>query len=214
MMNIRILSGVLLLFLGFCAPIFAQISDNFNDGDFTQNPSWQGDVGSFIVNAKGELQLNAPAAGQSQLLVQGNIPDSVSWDFRIRLEFAASTSNLLRVFLMLDGPDPNTANGYHLEIGENGNVDALKLYRQKGSTRTLLASGVTGLAGKDTVQLRIRLIRSLSGIWTAQAARDCPSLEPQFSVQDSTYKPGAGRYFGFFCHHRSSFYDSIDTFTF
>jgi Lamin Tail Domain/Bacterial Ig-like domain len=201
MMNIRILSGVLLLFLGFCAPVFAQITDNFNDGDFTQNPSWQGDVGSFIVNSKGELQLNAPAAGQSQLLVQGNIPDSVSWDFNIRMEFAASTSNLLRVFLLLDGPDPNTANGYHLEIGENGNVDALKLYRQKGSTRTLLASGVVGLAGKDTIQLRIRLIRSLSGIWTAEAARDCPSFEPQFSVQDSTYKPGADRYFGFQCRY-------------
>ncbi len=201
MLNIKMIAGAFLLFLWISSPVFAQITDNFDDGDFTQNPAWQGDVGNFIVNARGELQLNAPAAGQSQLLVRGNIPDSASWDLKLRMEFAASTSNLLRIFLLLDGPDPYTANGYHLEIGENGNVDALKLYRQKGSSRTLLASGVAGLAGKDTIQLQIQLTRSLSGVWTAKAARDCPSLEAQFSVQDSTYKPGAGQYFGFFCRY-------------
>ena len=38
----------------------AQLIDNFSDGDFFNNPTWQGDTNHFIINSNNQLQLNAP----------------------------------------------------------------------------------------------------------------------------------------------------------
>ncbi len=64
-MNLRILLFHFFLALTLC--FNAQLSDNFSDGDFTQNPVWQGSTGDFIVNGAGELQLNSALAGASYL---------------------------------------------------------------------------------------------------------------------------------------------------
>ena len=39
--------------------LFAQVSDNFADGDLTNNPVWLGDAAHFTVNSESQLQLNA-----------------------------------------------------------------------------------------------------------------------------------------------------------
>ena len=97
--------GALVFFLGLPGSAFSQIADNFSDGDFSQNPTWQGDAASFLINPAGELQLNAAAAGTSLLTVQGNIPDSAVWSLHFRLGFAPSTNNLLRIYLLADLAD-------------------------------------------------------------------------------------------------------------
>ena len=57
----------ILLFLIFLFPVLAtaQLQDDFSDGDFTANPAWSGDVGSFIVNGSQQLQLNGTVAATS-----------------------------------------------------------------------------------------------------------------------------------------------------
>jgi len=49
----------------------AQVSEDFSDGDFTQDPSWNGDLSHFKISSSSAvpqlqrpaLQLDAPAAG-------------------------------------------------------------------------------------------------------------------------------------------------------
>ncbi|MFN0014898.1 MAG: lamin tail domain-containing protein [Saprospiraceae bacterium] len=198
----RHLLFVSLAVLAFAAqPLSAQIADDFSDGNFTANPAWQGDMANFVVNTAGELQLNAPAAGNSVLAVAGIIPDSAVWLLDMRLAFAPSATNLLRVYLMADQADLLQANGYYLEIGENGTTDALRLYRQDGSaSRTLLATGLSGFVAADPVNIRLRVRRSTGANWTVEArAGGNGPFEPQGSATDAAHSPGAGRFLGFYC---------------
>ena len=56
----------ILILLSF--PHFGQLSDDFSDGDFTNNPQWGGDTSEFIVNADFKLQLNAPSVTDTSYL--------------------------------------------------------------------------------------------------------------------------------------------------
>lgn len=195
-------------------PLSAQITDDFSDGDFTTNPIWQGATANFIVNAAGELQLKAPAAGNSMLAVQGNIADSSIWNLLFRLEFAPSTSNLLRIYLLADQADLLTANGYYLEIGENGSADAFRLFRQDVGVGTLLATGTAGLVGAEPVSLRLQMKRSPSGTWTLSAGPPGGTLQTEFAVVDPTYTGGMDRFFGVYCLYSATrtdkfFFDNL-----
>jgi hypothetical protein len=195
-------------------PLQAQIADDFSDGNFTDNPAWQGDAANFMVNAAGELQLNAPTAGSSVLAVPGTIPDSAVWLFDVRLEFAPSATNVLRVYLLADQPNLLLANGYYLEIGENGTADALRLYRQDGAARVLLATGLPGFVALDPVNIKLRATRSATGDWAVEARTPTGAFEPQGNATDATYLPGPGRFFGVYCLYtatrtKSFFFDNL-----
>lgn len=197
-----------------CYLVSGQITDNFSDGDFTQNPTWQGDVANFVVNAAGELQLMAPGAGSSTLVVAGNITDTSVWNLHFRLAFAPSTSNLLRIYLLADQADLANANGYFLEIGENGSLDALRFFRQDGSTKTLLSTGQAGLVGTDPVDIQLRVTRAKPGVWTIEAATGQNALQLQNIVLDLTYGGGENRFFGFYTLYSATrtdkfFFDDI-----
>lgn len=192
------LSLSLVLLFTFTA-VQAQITDNFSDGNFSANPGWEGSTANFIVNVSGELQLNAPDAGNSTLAVAGNITDSTIWTLDFRMAFAPSPSNLLRIYLLSEQASLLGSNAYYLEIGENGSADALRFFRQDGATSTLLATGTAGLVGTDPVNVKIRMKRSPAGLWTLEAGIQSGSLQPQFSILDATYKGGQVRYFGFYC---------------
>lgn len=194
------------------AVTFGQITDDFSDGNFSANPAWTGDVAAFVVNA-GELQLNASAPGTSTLLVQGNIPDSAIWDLRFRLNFDPSTQNLLRIYLLADQQDLSLANGYFLEIGETGSLDALRFFRQDAGIKTLLATGQAALVA-DNPNITLRIKRSVAGDWTVEAAPPAAALQLQFVVSDATYGGGADRFFGFQCVYTTTnihnfFFDDI-----
>jgi hypothetical protein len=205
--------------LFFCFSIFsgvlnAQISDDFSDGNFTQNPVWQGDTAHFIVNSAGALQLLAPAGGSSQLVVQGQIPDSAVWTLDVRLAFAPSASNLLRIFLLADQADLATASGYLLEIGENGSLDALRLFRQDAGVQSLLAAGLAGAVAGEPVDFHLRVRRSAAGDWTAEIATPGEPFSGQFSVRDTAYLPGSDRFFGLQCVYTATrtdkfFFDNL-----
>jgi len=195
----RSLFSYALIILLFSAPLLhSQIIDNFSDGDYSQNPTWTGDAANFQINAAGELQLLATAAGQSALFVAGNLPDSTVWDFDVRLEFAPSGSNLVRIFLQIDQTDLATANGYYLEMGETGALDAIRFFRQDGATKTLLATGQPGLAA-NFPNLHIRVKRTISSDWTLEAAMVGSALQPQFAFSENTWPGGSNRFLGIQC---------------
>ncbi|MEZ4892795.1 MAG: lamin tail domain-containing protein [Saprospiraceae bacterium] len=192
----------------------AQIFDDFSDGNFDQNPAWQGDVANFMVNASNELQLNATVAGTSSLAVQGSIPASVNWKFKFRLDFSPSANNMLRIYLQSDQVNFASAKGYYLEIGENGSNDAIKLYRQDGGSSTLLGTGVLGLVAVSP-DIQLDITRTGSGQWTVDAAFGGGAFIPQFNATDATYTGGANSFFGVQCLYTVSniakfYFDDLD----
>lgn len=209
--------GFLLTLLLACLavlPAKAQIFDDFTDGDLTSNPSWQGDVANFQVDAAKELQLNAPAAGSSILYLPTAIADSTVWELYFRLEFDPSNGNRLRIYLQSDSPDLLTGSGYYMLAGTDGATDGLQFFRQDAGVATLLASATVGaVASSPTV--RLRMSREAGGVWKLLADYiGGQNLTPEFETTDATY--GAGNYyFGFHCLYTATrkdkfFFDDVN----
>lgn len=183
----------------------AQVSDDFSDGEITSNPVWLGDLPHFQVNVLKKLQLNAPGAGSSALVVPLEAPDSAVWRLDVQLGFAPSATNRLRIYLLADAPDLTAASGYFLELGENGSADALKLFRQDAGTPQLLASGTPGLVAADTLSCTLRIRRSGLGEWSVDfEPSGGPSFPSDLAVTDATYSAGANRYFGLWCTYTAT----------
>ena len=81
---------ILLLLLLLPLSFFAQVIDDFSDGDFTQNPTWSGTTEQYIVNNSKQLQLNAEGEGTVYLSLPITEYESMEWQFWIREAFAPS----------------------------------------------------------------------------------------------------------------------------
>jgi hypothetical protein len=149
----------------------AQVTDDFNDGDFTNNPTWSGTTGDFIVNANQELQLTSLVAGASYLTTLHNLTslDNKEWRIWVKHSFASSTSNFGRVYLTADNADLNLAqNGYYLLFGEANALDAIRLFKLEAGVSTLLCSGLDGQIANSFVA-SVRVKRSALGDWSLYA---------------------------------------------
>jgi len=146
---------------------FAQVSDDFSDGNFTSDPAWMGSRDNFIVNESGELQLNASSAGTSFLYVDffpapGR---AIEWSLYIKLSFSPSGGNFSRLYLLSDQPDlSGPLNGYYLQFGEPGSEDAIELFRQTGTNRTSLCRATTATIG-GPFALRVKVRYQPDGHW-------------------------------------------------
>src|SRR5882724_2432502 len=115
---------------------FAQLADDFSDGDFTNNPTWSGSTSQFTVNTSKQLQLNNSAAGQSYLSVPfaASSLNNYEWQIYIKQSFSPSGTNYGRFYLTSDKADlTQSLNGYYLQFGEALGNDAIELFRQAGS---------------------------------------------------------------------------------
>ena len=200
----------IILILFACLPIlaFAQLQDDFSDGDFTSNPTWTGNTDRYIVNANGELQLNhvdAVGTTVSYLSVAANTANLTNWEFKLRLEFSPSTSNFSRIYLNSNSPDvTGDVEGYYVKIGGiSGADDAIELWRQDGNSDELLISGTVGGAGVDPVEARIRVERDAAANWVLlvdyTGGTDYVS---EGGANDATYNMGG--YFGFWCSYTAT----------
>jgi hypothetical protein len=146
----------------------AQLSDDFSDGDFTSNPTWSGSASQFIVNASGQLQLNNSVAGQSYLSTAFATAslDNFEWQFYVKQSFSPSSTNYGRVYLVSDQADlTQPLNGYFLQFGETGSADAIQLFKQSGSTSTLVCRGKDSTIAK-TFFVRVKVTRDNAGLWS------------------------------------------------
>jgi len=182
-----------LFFLQFLSiACFAQFQDDFS-GDLS---NWQGDIASFIIEDE-QLELNATVAGESKLLTQVNLPDSLFWEFYFKMNFNPSNNNNLRVYLQADDEDLPYSEGYFLQIGENLSDDAVQLWRNDGGIETQLATATLG-AVSNSPEVKLRIERDADGTWRLLAdylGGDNFSLE--FEIQDDTYPSAADQFFGF-----------------
>ncbi len=145
----------------------AQFTDSFSDGDFTSNTVWSGSTADFIVNGSSQLQLNNTVASTSKLssaFIASSL-DNFEWQVYVKQSFAPSGSNFGRVYMVSDQSDlVGSLNGYYLQFGEAGSLDAVELFKQTGSTSTSVCRATNGSIA-TTVNLRIRVLRSNAGLW-------------------------------------------------
>ena len=159
----------LLLFLplGLTLGLTAQVTDDFSDGDFTAHPTWQGTDSCFKVNAAGQLQSNATAAGCAYLSVPVEaVSGAMEWRFWIRENFSPSGNNYADVWLAADTADLREATeGYFLRFGAPGSTDALELSRKVGAALTLVCRGAEG-AIAASFKRAVRVVCDTAGRWT------------------------------------------------
>jgi hypothetical protein len=201
----RALVAGLLLLLPYLAS--AQLQDDFSDGNFTQNPTWTGDVNSFIVNPQNQLQSNGPAVTGTILYLATPSQAVVGtvWEFWANLRLATSASNYADIFLISDKEELKAAdvNGYFVRIG--GTPDEVSLFRKDaGRTPAIIINGVDKTVATTNNIVRVRVTRSLDYTWQLEidVTGKGENYESQGTVTDATHKRSA--YFGVLIRYSSA----------
>src|SRR5574337_782830 len=91
---------ITLLLIPFTA--LPQINDDFTDGDFSLLPVWNGNSSQFIVNNTKQLQLNSTGADTAYLSTPNTLIDSTEWNCWVKLSFAPSDNNYVKIYLVSD----------------------------------------------------------------------------------------------------------------
>ena len=198
--------GIILFFLWMISVnAYAQVTDDFSDGDFSNNPTWSGNNTDFIINASQQLQLNTTIAGSSYLSLNHGINNlhNHEWQFWVKQSFAASSSNYGKVFLSADNSNLTAVqNGYFLLFGEANAVDAIRLFKLENGISTQLCSGVDGQIS-NSFTVGIKVVLTTSGIWELSAdLNGGTNYVTQGSANDPSILPGS--YFGYLCNYTSS----------
>jgi hypothetical protein len=178
--------------------VAGQFTDDFSDGDFTQNPTWSGMTADFEVLG-GQLHLNAPAvASQSFLSTSSQASIDASWEFYIRMAFNPSSSNYAEVHLLSASPDlQQSSSTYYLRIG-GGTQDRISLYKKMGGAAILIAESSDGWVGLNNNTVRIRATRSGNAVWTVEAdSTGGSNFVSLFGAVDSSIVSGS--FFGVRC---------------
>ena len=183
--------------------VFAQVWDDFSDGDFTQGVLWSGDSGAFVVDDE-TLQLNS--TGSDSSFLSTSMPfagDTLEWQGRLRLNFAPSSLNLVRVYLAASVQNlESSLSGYFLQVGETGGADTWVLYRQNGFQLIPLLRGRDSLLAAP-FERSFKVIRFPAGrweLWSQEVANGAYIYEG--SVIDAVVPPGD--FFGVKCYYTSS----------
>lgn len=173
----------------------AQFSDNFNDGDFTVNPTWVGGTTDFTVNAALQLQSNNSVANSNFYLSTASTKATdAQWDFYCQFTFNTSGTNYTDIYLTASASDLANTNttGYFVRIGNT--EDEISLYRKDaGLAAVKIIDGVNGTTNTSNNTLRIRVIRNTANQWTL--LRDLSGSGSSYTsegvVTDATYLTSA-----------------------
>ncbi len=184
---------ILLLFivsLFFTVTASAQVTENFNDGDFTANPIWTGSASDWIVNTSFQLQSNNTVANSSFYISTANtLATEAQWEFYTKFSFNTSSTNYTDIFLTASASDltATTTNGYFVRIG--GTLDEICLYKKSGSTSTKIIDGLDATTNSSSNTIKIKVTRDAANQWTLY--RDITGAGTNFfnegSVTDNTF---------------------------
>ncbi len=192
------------MFLLISIVVNAQFFDDFSDGNFTENPPWTGDQSDFTINATNQLQLNSSGSDTSVLATPCVLLGENEWNIWLRLAFAPSVNNNLRIYLLADVADlKSPVYGYYLLLGENGADDSIDLFRQDGDDHTKIIDGIDGHCSSSNNIIRLKITRNPTGLWKVFAdLTGGVVFSQEGEVIDNTYNNSA--YFGLFCKYTSS----------
>jgi hypothetical protein len=196
----------------------AQLTENFSDGDFTNNPVWSGNTSGFIVNSSSQLQSNSTVANSSYFLSTPNtLATTAQWEMYVQVTFNPSSANYIDAWLISSTADltSNTNTGYFVRIGNTD--DEISLYRKDaGGSITKIVDGTDGILNNSNNVIKIKVTRNGSNQWTL--SRDLSGIGNFYtiegSVADATYTTSA--FFGFYIKQSTAgffqghFFDDIE----
>ncbi len=154
----------------------AQFVEDFSDNDFTNNPTWSGDVANYGIYTSTAI----PSTMIPGLRTTNTVPDttylsapnamtltdSLEWIFWAKMSFNPSASNFSRVYLVSDQQNlRGSLNGYFVGLS-NAGVDKLYLVRQDGATLTPIITGTVANLNKTSNIVRVRVKRDNAGNWS------------------------------------------------
>lgn len=210
----------LLFFSLFIANVaFCQVNDNFNDGDFTQNPIWQPDLPTNFVINNGQLQSNSTTLSSNFYISTANSKAlACTWEFDVNLKFGTSGANYVDIYLISNSSDLKSANinGYFVRMGDT--PDEVSLYKRSGT----LASSVKLIDGRDGAvnsssnnDFKFKISREANGVFTLQ--RDSTGTGNSFytegTVTDNSFTTTTA--FGFYIQQSTAsfiqkhFFDNV-----
>lgn len=201
-----------------CAFItWAQVTDEFTDGDFTHGPEWTASSISgeadFIINPSFELQSNGPSASAGIWISTAGDPTYINglltWQFDVRYTNSPSSSNYIEIFLFSSKVDlSDNPAGYYLRLGESGSGDGIDLFKTTSATPIVEDPMATVASGID---ITLKVTRDNEGLWTV-FYDEGSGFQTVGSAIDTEFIPEG--HFGFVVHHTSSrnsgfFFDNI-----
>ncbi len=198
--------------------VHAQLSEDFSDGDITNNPTWLGSTTSWTINPSFQLQSNSTAANNSfYISTASTLATDAQWEFYCQLAFNTSSANYADVFLTASAGDLTaaTTTGYFVRIGSTD--DDICLYRKDaGGAIVKLIDGINGLLNTSNNIMKIRVVRNASDQWNL--SRDMSGTGNNFLSEgvanDATYTSSA--FFGILVKQSTSsffqrhFFDNIE----
>ncbi|MCO6461089.1 MAG: lamin tail domain-containing protein [Saprospiraceae bacterium] len=191
----------------------AQIHEDFSGNEFNSSGLWQGNTELFTVNAAGQGQLNASAAGSAYFSTPVVWQDSFTFSFYLKLKFAPSNNNKISIYLVSSQSDLNNGGGLMMNIGKNGDSDGVTLALGDQNTSSVISESGAGefAAGVDGVfkglignqHLKIEFQRPDHSTWTVYD-----------DVLPNGFVLGSQVYFGFLLNYtvsniRNFYFDDI-----
>jgi len=144
-----------------------QVTDDFSDGNFTENPAWTGDAAQFEINSTKQLHLHSTASDTAVMATRNNHVKNTEWSFWLKLSFNTSSNNYARIYLAADTPALlSPVNGYYLQAG--GADDSVYIMKQTGSVVAKLFSYKCYKMDNSTNTLRFKIICDEYGTWEAK----------------------------------------------
>jgi len=195
----------------------AQTTENFNDGDFANNPVWSGNTSDFIVNSALQLQSNNTVLNSNYFLSTPNIlATNAQWEMYMQITFNPSSANYIDAWLTSSASDLTLNNtGYFVRIGNTD--DEISLYRKDaGGITTKIIDGADGVLNNSSNIFRIKVTRDGSSQWilSRDPGGTGNSYTSEGSVTDATYTSSS--FFGFYIKQSTAgffqrhFFDDIE----
>lgn len=157
MKKLKWLFSTLLL---FSQPLLhAQFMDDFSDGNFTENPRWEGDSSKFIVNNQKQLQLEGGnTSGVAYLSSQNTLNNGdIEWRVSVKMSFAPSDNNYACFYLCASESNlkSDSLQGYFLKFGESGSADVIELFYQENGRSYSVFRGITSIAAAFSYNIKV-----------------------------------------------------------
>lgn len=148
---------------------YAQLNEDFTDGNFNLNPVWTGSNSGtdFIISDK-QLRSNSTQASSSLYLsTENTLALNTIWEFWVNLQFSTSGSNFTDIYLISDKADLKSSliNGYFVRIGNT--EDEISLYKRSGlsASSTKIIDGLNNSVASANNTVKIRASRNAAGLF-------------------------------------------------
>jgi Lamin Tail Domain len=158
---------LIIYFLALTTVCYAQVADDFSDGDYTNNPAWTPDNTTNWNIVNGQLRSNSATANSTFSISTPSIHAlDAQWEFYINLQFNTSSANYVDVYLISSNAAMVSADGYFVRIG--GTPDEISLFKCTGGAISILINGTDGITNVSNSVLKIKVTRNAANVWTLQ----------------------------------------------